>query len=97
LDSLIGPYPQAKKRYEELSPIHHIDKMNTPLLLLQGNQDSVVDPSQSELLYKALLKKGIPVIYRLFDNEGHGFRMATTLQSCLEEEYSFYKQFLSSK
>ncbi len=90
LDQLIGPYPEKKDLYLKRGPIHHIDKLSCPLLLLQGADDKVVLPNQAEMMYKALLKKGIPVSYLLFENEGHGFRMAETIKKCLEAELYFY-------
>ena len=47
LDSLIGPYPAARDRYRERSPIHFTDRLSCPLILFQGLEDKVVPPNQS--------------------------------------------------
>lgn len=94
LDHLIGPYPEDKKTYVERSPIHHSKKISTPIIFFQGQDDTVVFPSQSEKMYQALQEKKIPVAYYLFENESHGFRNAETLKKCIEEELSFYKKHL---
>lgn len=92
LDGLIGPYPERKDLYLERAPIQHVDKLSCPLLLLQGADDKIVPPEQSEIMYQALSKKGIPVAYLLFENEGHGFRMSETIKKCLEAELYFYSK-----
>lgn len=90
VDGLIGPYPEAIDIYRERSPIHATEKLNVPLLLLQGLEDKVVPPSQSEDIYKALKSKGVPVAYIAFEKEGHGFRIAANIEKSLEAELHFY-------
>lgn len=90
LDSLIGPYPEEKERYRQLSPLSHKDKLSRPVLLLQGAEDKIVPPTQAEEMYQALLEKQIPTKYVLFPGEQHGFRKAETIIQAISEEYSFY-------
>jgi len=56
-NGLIGPYPEMKERYIELSPIHHLEKLSCPVILLQGAEDKIVPPEQSEMMFDALKKK----------------------------------------
>ena len=42
LDRLIGPYPEAREVYRDRSPVHHLDRLAAPILLLQGTDDKVV-------------------------------------------------------
>jgi len=91
LDSLIGPYPQMVNLYRNRSPIHFIDQITAPILLFQGDQDPVVPPSQSKKIYESLLKQHTPVTYILFEKEGHGFKMSSTIKQCLEIELKFYQ------
>ncbi len=90
LDQLIGPYPEKKEVYMKRSPIHFIEQLTAPLILLQGEEDKVVPKNQADLIYKALKNKQIPVVYLLFPNEGHGFREAKNIQRALEAELYFY-------
>jgi dipeptidyl aminopeptidase/acylaminoacyl peptidase len=94
LDRLVGPYPQAREVYEERSPIHHVDRFHRPLIVLQGSEDEIVPPNQSELIVEALRKRGLPVAYLLFDGEQHGFRRAENIRRALDAELSFYAQVL---
>ena len=90
LDSLVGIYPQEKERYQKYSPICHLDKFSCPVIFLQGDEDKIVPPEQSEMMYEKLLKKGIPTAYLLFEKEQHGFRMSENIQKAVESELYFY-------
>jgi dipeptidyl aminopeptidase/acylaminoacyl peptidase len=88
--SLIAPYPEAKDIYIERSPIHFTNQISCPMILLQGLEDKVVPPNQSEKMYDVLRSNGLPVAYLPFAGEQHGFRKAETIQSALEAELYFY-------
>ena len=92
LDSLIGPYPEQAERYRERSPIHRADAIERPMLVLQGSEDRVVPPSQSEAIVAALDRNGVPHAYIEFEGEGHGFRRVESIQRALEAELAFVAQ-----
>lgn len=92
--TLVGSYPEAADVYRERSPINHVDRLATPMLLLQGADDEVVPPSQAEVMVEALERKRLPYAYLLFEGEGHGFRRADTIVAAIEAELSFYAQIL---
>ncbi len=90
LDRLIGPYPAARDRYRDRSPIHFVDRLACPIILLQGLEDRVVPPNQSATMASAARAKGLPVAYLTFEGEQHGFRQADTIIRSLEAELYFY-------
>jgi dipeptidyl aminopeptidase/acylaminoacyl peptidase len=92
--TLIGPYPEAADLYRARSPIHFVDLISCPMILLQGDQDEVVPPAQSEIMVEALKAKGLPHAYLLFEGEQHGFRKADSIRAAAEAELSFYAQIL---
>jgi dipeptidyl aminopeptidase/acylaminoacyl peptidase len=94
LDQLIGPYPERIDLYQERSPIHHLDGFKVPLLLLQGLDDPIVPPNQSEQIFEALKLRGIPTEYLAFEGESHGFRKAENQIRALEAERLFYSRVL---
>jgi len=94
LDRLVGPYPEARDIYVERSPIHHVDLLTRPLIVLQGAEDEIVPPSQSERIVDALRERKVPVAYLLFDGEQHGFRRSENIRRALDAELSFYAQVL---
>jgi dipeptidyl aminopeptidase/acylaminoacyl peptidase len=91
---LIGPWPDAIDLYRERSPVNHADSISRPLLLLQGLDDKVVPPSQSQVIAEALARRGIPHAYIAFEGEGHGFRKAENVKRAIEAHVSFLAQVL---
>jgi len=89
LDSLIGPYPEAKALYQVRSPVHAVERIASSLILFQGLDDKVVPPNQSQLMFDAVKAKGLPVAYVPFPGEGHGFRAAAAIKRSLEAELYF--------
>ena len=57
-----------------VSPIGHVEKAETPLLILHGDSDPRVSPTQSYELYRNIKvrKPGTPVRLVLYPGEGHG-------------------------
>jgi dipeptidyl aminopeptidase/acylaminoacyl peptidase len=92
--TLVGPWPEAADEYRARSPIHFVDMISTPMLVLQGAEDEVVPPAQAEVMVEALRAKGLPYAYLSFAGEQHGFRMAETIRTATEAELSFYCQIL---
>ena len=94
LDGLVGPYPDVKAVYDERSPINHVDRLDTPLIVFQGLEDEIVPPNQSEMVVDALRRKGVPVEYHAFEREQHGFRRSETVVTVLGSELAFYGRVL---
>ncbi len=92
LDNLVGPYPQEKELYHQRSAIHFTDRLNCPLILLQGLEDKVVPPDQAVRMFEAVKAKGLPVAYLPFEGEQHGFRRSENIKRALEAEYYFYSK-----
>ena len=89
MDRLVGPYPAMADRYRDRSPIHFLDAISVPVLILQGLEDKVVPPEQAEALAAALDAGGVPYAYLAFEGEGHGFRGAAAQRRTLEARLSF--------
>jgi dipeptidyl aminopeptidase/acylaminoacyl peptidase len=90
LSSLVGPFPEYADLYRERSPIYHVDKLSSAMILFQGLEDKIVPPNQSELILEAVRAKGLPVAYLPFVGEQHGFRRAENIKRSLEAELYFY-------
>jgi dipeptidyl aminopeptidase/acylaminoacyl peptidase len=92
--TLVGPYPERADLYRARSPINFVDRITTPMLVVQGADDKIVPPAQAELIVAALRERGIPYAYLLFEGEGHGLRKEENIVRALEAELSFYAQVL---
>jgi len=94
LDGLIGPLPECDALYAERAPVGHVNDATCPVLLLQGLDDPVVPPAQSESIAADLAAHGIPHAYIAFAGEAHGFRKAENIVASLEAELSFYGRIM---
>ncbi len=61
-----------------LSPIHRVDRVVAPTLVLHGANDTNVPVVEAEQVVDSLKKRGVPVKYVLFPDEGHGWRKTRT-------------------
>ena len=57
-----------------LSPIHKVDRVTAPTIVLHGANDTNVPVVEAEQVVESLKKRNVPVEYVLFPDEGHGWR-----------------------
>lgn len=77
--SLKWPWDDNWMNLLERSPIFHAGKSTTPTLIMHGERDTRVHPSQSMELYRSMkVRTDTPVRLVLYPNEGHGNRMAAS-------------------
>ena len=63
----------------ERSPVYHAGKSTTPTLIMHGERDTRVHPSQSMELYRSMkVRTDTPVRLVFFPQEGHGTRKAAS-------------------
>ena len=79
-----GPYRRAWRAAEygdpvtdaefldQISPVHHADKIKAPILVIQGANDPRVPVSEAEQIVSAVTAAGGVAEYKLFADEGHG-------------------------
>ena len=60
--------------FVELSPIHRIDQVTAPTLVLHGANDTNVPVVEAEQVVDCSRSASVPVEYVLFPDEGHGWR-----------------------
>jgi dipeptidyl aminopeptidase/acylaminoacyl peptidase len=69
----IGDVDADEEFNRKISPLYHIDKIKSALLIGQGANDPRVKQAEADQIAFAMQKKGIPVEYVLYPDEGHGF------------------------
>lgn len=57
----------------ERSPIHKVDRIVKPMLILHGANDVRCKIAESDSIVAAMQARGIPVTYVVYPDEGHGF------------------------
>jgi dipeptidyl aminopeptidase/acylaminoacyl peptidase len=77
---------------KKLSPIHNVDKVKAATIVLHGANDTNVPVVEAEQVVDNLKKRGIPVKYVLFPDEGHGFqKIPNRIKSTVETVNWFVK------
>jgi dipeptidyl aminopeptidase/acylaminoacyl peptidase len=59
--------------FRQRSPIHALDRVRAPLLVLQGENDANVPRAESDEVVRRLEARGAKVEYVVYAGEGHGF------------------------
>jgi dipeptidyl aminopeptidase/acylaminoacyl peptidase len=73
----IGDPVKDRQMLLDVSPLFHADKIQKPLMVLQGANDPRVIKPESDDIVAAARKNGVPVEYVVFPDEGHGFTKKT--------------------
>ncbi|MBI4860006.1 MAG: S9 family peptidase [Candidatus Riflebacteria bacterium] len=60
-----------------LSPLFKLDRVEAALMVQHGANDTNVPVVEAEQVVESLERRGVPVEYLLFPDEGHGFRKIT--------------------
>ena len=75
-----------------LSPIHRLDRVTAPTLVLHGANDTNCPVIEAEQVVEHLKGRNVPVKYVLFPDEGHGWRKtANRIRSTVEVTRWFVK------
>lgn len=79
----------------ERSPIYHAEECRTPLLILHGDSDPRVHPSQSRELHRALKMAGHPSVRLVYyPGEGHGNSKRFGREDALRRTMAWFDHYL---
>jgi dipeptidyl aminopeptidase/acylaminoacyl peptidase len=67
-----GSLERDRELLERISPIHSVERIRAPLLIIHGANDPRVPVSEAEQIVERLKALGRTVEYLRFDDEGHG-------------------------
>ena len=79
-------------RYRENSPLFRFDRIETPLLIGQGDTD--LDLAAPEAIFRAFERLEIPVEYRLYESEGHVLARRENVLDFWERRLEFLAEHL---
>ena len=86
--------PEMRAFLESISPNNNIEKINVPILVVQGENDPRVPVTESEQVVKSLEEKEKTVWYMNALNEGHGFRKKENRDIYEQTVILFFKRYL---
>jgi dipeptidyl aminopeptidase/acylaminoacyl peptidase len=93
----MGDPATDKARLQAISPLFHADQIKKPLLVVQGKNDPRVLKIESDEIVAAVKKRGVPVDYLVFDDEGHGFQKQKNTIAAQEAYLSFLEAHLRGR
>lgn len=91
----LGKDPTQDQEFnQKISPIYHVEKIQTPLQVHQGANDIRVSKTQSDMLVEKMRERNIPVEYHIYADEGHGFKHFANSKKCYESMVDFLKRYI---
>ena len=94
-ESLLGgTIWEGRDRYIENSPIFYLDRVQTPLLIIQGAQDRNAPPGQSEEVFVGLRRLGKEVEYAKYEREGHTIKGYANSVDYLNRTIAWFDRYL---
>ena len=70
-DSKGGSLLDTPDTARDSNPLTYIDKNTSPFLIMHGNADKTISPSQSKLLHDALIKNGVDSTHYIINGGDH--------------------------
>jgi len=67
-----GDHLEHPELYRERSAITYAKRVQTPTLIIHGQEDSDVPINQAHAFYRALRERNVPVEFVIYPREGHG-------------------------
>ncbi|MBK1783796.1 S9 family peptidase [Prauserella sp. ASG 168] len=79
------------------SPITMVDRIRTPLLVVQGANDVRVVQAEADNIVASLRERGVPVEYLVAEDEGHGFQNPENLIRMYHAIEAHFGEFLGGR
>jgi dipeptidyl aminopeptidase/acylaminoacyl peptidase len=92
-----GPAAQKPEVYRRANIIAQVDKIQTPLLVLHGEDDPQVPPGNASLLVKAMQEHHKTVYYFTYPDELHWVSTAPHKIDSWEKELAFLEHYINPK
>ncbi len=89
-----GDPDKDREALVKLSPVTYVDKIKSPLLIIQGVSDPRVPAGEAVQMHEILERKGIPSRLILFADEGHGSQKRENQVLEYGHILSFFEQHL---
>jgi dipeptidyl aminopeptidase/acylaminoacyl peptidase len=80
----------------KLSPMTYVDRVQAPLLILQGASDPRVPAGEAIQIHHALEKKGVACDLAIFPDEGHGAQKRSNRVLMIGHSIDFLRKNLES-
>ena len=83
-----------REAWERISPFNKVDRVTTPTLVMGGEQDWNVPIQNSEQLYQALRRRGVPTQLVVYPGQSHGLRVPSYQKDRYERYLAWYERWV---
>jgi dipeptidyl aminopeptidase/acylaminoacyl peptidase len=87
----------SAENYRKWSPMTHVDRVKTPLLITHGERDLRVPITQGEQYYRALKKRGVETVFLRYPREGHGIQEPNHQIDLFQRQLEWFDSHLGIK
>jgi dipeptidyl aminopeptidase/acylaminoacyl peptidase len=91
-----GSLARDRAVLETISPIHHIDRITAPLMVIHGQNDPRVPVSEAQQVVDALRARGVPVEFLVYPDEGHGLVKLANKLDAFPRVAAFLEKYLAA-
>ncbi len=95
-ESEYGSLSKDRDVLRRISPIHKVDRIVAPLMVIHGANDPRVPVGEAEQIVDSLRSRNVPVEYLCYADEGHGLSKRKNQLDCYPRLAEFLKKYLSA-
>ena len=88
---------ESRELWEELSPFNDVEKVETPTLIMGGESDWNVPIQNSEQLYQALRRRGVPTELVVYPGQPHGIGVPSYQKDRWERYLAWYDRWVKGE
>ncbi|WCL55334.1 S9 family peptidase [Gimibacter soli] len=88
---------ESRETWEKINPFNDVGKVTTPTLVMGGKEDWNVPIQNSEQLYQALKRRGIPTELVVYPDEDHGIDRPSFVKDRYQRYIAWYDCYVLGK
>jgi dipeptidyl aminopeptidase/acylaminoacyl peptidase len=85
---------EARKLYDEQSPLSYLTAVKTPTLIFHGEKDERVPLGQSQETYRTLKRLGVTTQLVVYPDQGHGILVPSYQLDKMRREFAWVEKYL---
>jgi len=88
---------EARKMFDEQSPLNYLTNVKTPALIFHGEKDERVPLGQSLETYRTLKRLGVTTQLVIYPDQGHGLTVPSYQLDKIRREFEWIEKYLKGR
>ncbi|MCI0336943.1 MAG: S9 family peptidase [Acidobacteria bacterium] len=88
---------EARKTFDEQSPLTYLARVKTPTLIFHGEKDERVPVGQSQETYRTLKRLGVTTQLVIYPDQGHGLTIPSYQIDKMRREFAWIEKCLNGR